>query len=563
MTCRILSSVNNLAALPVWRIRFGLVFVVLLLAASPVALGQDPVSGVQDSEPSMPVSTFVVMGLNEYPEYGITAEAVNKLVEQKRLHYQGLFTLERLREVTQAITRYYRQAGFLLARAYIPEQTVENGIVRIQVLEGRLEAIQSEGYGVYKPAQLQQLFTDLIGRPVHVAQIETRLLYLNDFPGLSTFSVFRPGNQPGTAVLMLSAERERRYHAGLSLDNHGSSFTGKYRALFNFALNNPTWRADRLELTLLQSLLPLNSTYGALNYRLPFGQPGQYFGVGYSKNTFQVGDYLAELEIAGNSFIGNAYFNKALLRTPGRNSDITLDLSRKSARNRQADQSIGRDELTVITLSGNYSAQDRRFAGDHGIRLAISRGIAGLLGAMDSNGNGRSSRIGADGERAGGNFTKFSLQAHRRQSLDTYVNLKNQALLLKAKLQYSRDLLTSLEQILLGGPNGVRGYPISQAQMDSGYVISIEWLAQTANMPSSSWLARVQLSGFVDHARGWRNQPLANELRRASLLGAGLALSATLQRHFDARLDIAAPLAGDEVNGGAAFQAFFKLNYHF
>jgi len=327
-------------------------------------------------------------------------------------------------------------------------------------------------------------------------------------------------------------------------------------------LNNPLRAADRFELTLLQSLDPLNSRYGAVRYQRPLGAPGQTLGLAYSKNSFQVGDYLAELEIAGNSYIGNIFFNKHWIRKRQQNLSTRLDFSRKSASNRQADDTFGQDELAVLSLSGQYSFVDAAYHGFNRITLTLARGIAGVLGAMDRQGDGRSSRIGNNNQRAGGEFSKWTLQLFRQQPLDFYESLKNQTLSLRLRLQYSKDLLTSLEQMLLGGPHGVRAYPISQAQVDTGYIVSLEWQVHTAGQ-ISSWLDRLQVSSFLDYGQGWLNAPLANETARTQLVGLGVGAAALIRHDFNARLDIATPLGGTAADGGDAYQLFFNLRYAF
>ncbi len=537
-----------------------LVFSMLFLTASGAWAEAD--TNPNEETPHIQVDAFIVEGVGEHGPQGITPAHIAQLVEDERRQAGGIFTLDGLRDITRSITRRYRAAGFLLARAYVPEQTVDAHTVRIRVLEGRLQEVQPEGFTLYRKAQLQALFADLVDQPVQIDRIESRLLFLNDYPGFSGFSVFRPGETPGSAVLVLSPREERPMEISLTSDNYGSSFTGRYRALLDVALNNPLHAADRFEFTLLQSLAPLNSRYGAVQYQRPLGAPGQSLGLGYSKNSFQVGDYLAELEIAGDSYIGNIFFSKQWVRKRQNNLSTRLEFSRKSASNRQADDTFGQDELAVLSLTGQYSFTDTAYHGFNRIRLGLARGLAGVLGAMDKQGDGQSSRVGRNNQRAGGEFTKWTLQLLRQQPLDFYASLKNQSLSLRLRLQYSKDLLTSLEQMLLAGPHGVRAYPISQAQVDTGYIVSLEWQVHTADRVSS-WLDALQLSSFLDYGQGWLNASLANETARTQLVGLGVGAAAFIRHALSAKLEMAIPLGGATPDGGDAFQMFFNLRYAF
>ncbi|PGP54024.1 hypothetical protein CN998_33340, partial [Bacillus cereus] len=47
-----------------------------------------------------------------------------------------------LRAAAQRITDYYQKQGYVLARAFLPPQDIENGLVRIAVVEGRYGRIE-------------------------------------------------------------------------------------------------------------------------------------------------------------------------------------------------------------------------------------------------------------------------------------------------------------------------------------------------------------------------------------------------------------------------------------
>ena len=54
------------------------------------------------------------------------------------------FTVGRLQEVADDVTRYYRDKGLILAQAFVPVQTVDEGIVHIQIMEGVLGRVVTE-----------------------------------------------------------------------------------------------------------------------------------------------------------------------------------------------------------------------------------------------------------------------------------------------------------------------------------------------------------------------------------------------------------------------------------
>src|ERR1700674_2369953 len=51
-------------------------------------------------------------------------------------------SLADLEQATDRVTRYYRDRGYFVARAYIPAQEIKDGVVEILILEGKLGQIE-------------------------------------------------------------------------------------------------------------------------------------------------------------------------------------------------------------------------------------------------------------------------------------------------------------------------------------------------------------------------------------------------------------------------------------
>ena len=65
-------------------------------------------------------------------------EALVDKLREERLDREVGMTIGQMQEVANAVTQYYRNAGFILAQAYIPAQDVASGVVVIEVIEGTL-----------------------------------------------------------------------------------------------------------------------------------------------------------------------------------------------------------------------------------------------------------------------------------------------------------------------------------------------------------------------------------------------------------------------------------------
>src|SRR5690625_4202920 len=101
-----------------------------LLCSFALLLGG--VAGAQ--EMSQAPSDGALVLLQEVRLSGVTVFEEGELVALLSDAIGKEATLEDLEAMAAAITRYYRDAGYPLARAYVPAQTVEDRVVHIVVV---------------------------------------------------------------------------------------------------------------------------------------------------------------------------------------------------------------------------------------------------------------------------------------------------------------------------------------------------------------------------------------------------------------------------------------------
>ncbi len=524
--------------------------------AAPAVQPEDP------DAPRMLVRGFRIQGVTERSELDITQSSIEELVraEGQRLvageAAQG-FTIGMFEQLTRAIARYYRERGFFLARAYIPEQKVTDGIVTINIVEGFLDQVVYKDNELYSDEQLDDLFDGLIGESVFLDDIEKTIFIANDFPGLDASALFGPGLKPGSAAIQLSVTEDPS-SGFISWDNHGSFFTGEQRLRGNYVRHNLLGQADRVETNLIFTLDPANSTYFDVAYEQPVLNYDYIAGASISYNTFDVGGDLEDLELNGESTIFNGYLTWFYRRKRSERMSATVDLALKKAESLVIDTTDSRDELTVLSARALYEGTSWSSAGAYqqlGVTLSI--GLDDFLGSMDADGNDMSGRTGSSGDYAGGDFTKWNIEYLRIKQLR---NLQN--LTFRFSLQESSDLLTSLEQFSLGGPDTVRAYPVAEALMDSAWLMSLEWRAWASPTAQLKFLSGLQYLAFIDYARGSLNEPLNNEIDDVTFSGYGVGVRFTPYNKFKASVTFAWDL-GDEPSDNQSLPFYFTLQYDF
>lgn len=415
--------------------------------------------------------------------------------------------LAELRAAAQRITEYYQAHGYALARAFLPAQDIDQGIVRIQVLEGHYGRIQLNNRSRVIDAVLQQPLSALReGEAVYDSDLEQSLLLLSDLPGVAVKGILRPGSLPGSTDLVVDAEPGPWYAGTLEADNYGDRYTGEYRLGASLALNNPLRLGDVFNMRLLQS--DQNQRYYRFGYSLPVGPWSTTLGTSYSRMRYQLGKNFQVLEAKGQATVRSLFASQPLIRSRNFNLSAQLQFDDKQL---QDDIDLfdlrSPKHVELWTLGVNASGQDRWLGGGQSfVSLSYSAGRLGIGEDIDRT----MDRLSAG---AAGHFTRGNLSLGRLQSLSPRWQLYSQL-----NAQWAGNNLDSSEKFGLGGPNGVRAYALGTGSGDQGWQASTElrYLAAPG----------VQLSTFAD--RGVitvSKRPWTSENNQRSLTAAGVSVS--------------------------------------
>lgn len=500
------------------------------------------------------VQRFELTGARDRPRHEIVVEDIEEMLEQARREQADGFTVGQLEQVADRITNYYRERGLILAQAVVPVQTVEQGVVEIEVIEGRLGQIRPQGNERYDVETMENVFRGLIGEPVSQADTESALLALTDYPGLVAFGVFEPGEEVGEADLVLRVQSEQRFEGRVRVDNHGTRQTGRGRARAQVHWNNVTGNADRLSLTALHSFQPANSAYGSIEYDRMFGRHYRA-GAFMRANRFDVGGDLEEFDISGETDQLGLTAGRSWIRSRDLNLSSRVSLTGKRSRTLFDGEQRDEDKLTVLGLQTEFDSVDTRFGGLNFGGLEISQGFNDVLGSMGDSDSAAEAPLderpsrgqGGSGEFPEGEFTKAFLYYSRLQSITA-----GQSVLLRTEYQYTDDLLVPMEQYAIGGPDNVRAFPSSHALVDSGWLVSAEyvveapWLTGTA-FGSHSWSDVLRATVFYDYGGGEVTDPRRDEPDgNVTFQGVGAGLRLDVPGMLESRLQVAWAVDEDE-----------------
>lgn len=455
-------------------------------------------------------------------------------------------SLKEIYALCQVIDRNYAKKGYFLARAYPPPQEIQEGVLVIEILEGRLGSIRVMGNRYYRESFILSYFSSLQGRPLQYDAFLRALMLLNDNSDLIAGAVFEKGKEFGCADVLLQVKDSRPVHLYFNANNYGKDLTTNMRAGGRLDWGNFFLQGDTLSVAEVLGF-PVSALYFTdVRYRAPLNRKGTAMEASYLFSRFRV-EELKRLHLKGQSMIATLKMTQALFRRRSFNLDLFSYFDYKQIQNFARSSRVSFDKLRVLTvgmLFDHFSSYQSR---DY-LTLRMSAGIPGFLGGLKAV-DKESSREGG-----GGRFFLFAADYDRIQKFP-----KDLFLYLHGSMQLSPSKLTLPEQIYIGGSNTVRGFPLAEALGDSGYYLNGEFRFPSPFLANkkffklnAKWKDVLQLAFFLDHG-GVFLQSQSNTF----LWGSGVGLRIHGPYHFDMSLDVGFPLNHRSINRGAFI--YFKV----
>lgn len=430
-------------------------------------------------------------------------------------------SLAEIRQGAATITQFYRAHGYPLARAYIPSQTIRDGVVEITVLEGHYGKLQiRDDAGVSKSLVRGTLKAASNSNVIRSAPLERQLLLLQELQGVTSSATLSPGEQVGTADLIVHLTPGQRYQGTIDADNFGNRYTGQLRMGIGFAAANLAGRGDQLA---LRGVLTDEKgvVYGRVGYQMPID--ALRIGAALTRTDYVLGKQFTPLDAHGSATVSTLYALYPLIRTLAGSLDTQVafsyqDLSDIVGATSTTDRRWSRE----VTLSVNGSVRDDFLGG--GITSGSIAYVNGQLQIRDPT----AWLIDQATAMTAGTYEKFSYTGLRLQSLgrgfDLYIAMSG---------QLAGKNLDSSEKFALGGPNAVRSYPQGEGIGDSGLLGTLELRHVLADLGP---FARAQLIAFLDGGRvnTNKNSFLPGENVR-SLFGGGIGLNLFTRNGYTVR----------------------------
>jgi hemolysin activation/secretion protein len=507
---------------------------------------QTPVEG--EDRPEIPGTIRV----DRFEFEGNTAFSDRELAEVTKTFTGREITFAELIAAESAVTQKYVTAGYINSGAVIPaNQTFprEGAVVRIQIVEGGLEAIEISGNRRLKSSYVRSRLEIATKRPLNRDRLLEALQLLQLDPLIANISAeLQAGSRPENSRLQVRVKEADSFSGEVFVDNNRSPSVSSFRRGARINQANLLGFGDGLEVSYANTN-GSNEVNGSYTFPVNPRNGTIRLALGAASNTV-IEEPFDTAEIEGKSRTYELTYRQPILEKPDRNLALGVTLSRQESDTSLLGEGFPlgaganeRGETRVSAVRFFQEYVQRSSSQVFAVRSQFSIGTS-FLGAT-TNDSGPDSR-----------FLAWRGQAQ-------YVRLlaPETLLIVHSDIQLADRSLLSLEQIGIGGAASVRGYRQDLLLTDNGAIASVEVRIPIWRVPKVKGL--LQVAPFIDLGVGWNHSGEKPNPDSDKLLGAGVGLLWQMGDRFNARLDYGIPLIN--VGGGdRTLQEkgiYFRINY--
>lgn len=464
----------------------------LPLAPPPV---QPPALEVPSPPPTVPdqAVTGTKIVVKEVQLVGNTAFTSQQLAEITSPYTNRELTAEDLEALRLALTYYYINHGYLTSGAVIPEQDVADGVLTMQIVEGKLTEVNIDNAKWFRPSYFRNRINLAAGPPLNVSELQERLQLLQADPRIERLNgELLPGLARGESTLNVKVKEANPFKAWLEFNNYQSPNVGAEQGFVTLAHRNLLGFGDTLSVQYGRSA-GINPILN-FRYEVPVNAHDTTVAFQYRRFDFAVTeDPFEALDIKNKAEIFGFSVRHPVYRRIDREFAVSFTGEHERNESFLAGEPI---ELIAGSPGGKFRVTALRFGQEYAQRSAeqvfsaLSRFSVGV-GALGATANG-------DTNLPDARFFSWLGQAQVIRQLPW----RRTQLVGRGLVQLSNDHLFPLEQMAVGGRYSVRGYREFTLIRDNAAMGSIE--ARVPVYTTQAGVDSVFLAPFFDIGHGWQ-----------------------------------------------------------
>jgi len=442
-------------------------------------------------------------------------------------------TMEEMGELTDQITMVYQEKGFILARAYLPEQEIADGELKIAIAEGRLGKIKVVGDTPYHDRVVKRYFgsQEKLG-VVKESELEKGLVLSNEIRKTKTDIVLKEGEKPGEVDMAVNVKDSHvltfGLDAGLDYNNFGSRFTSRNRFGGTVNIYDHFWGSELRVRGVVGDSID-DSALVTGDWRIPINRLGTRLEAHYVAANYLIGEGLEFMGLGGDTEIYGVRAVHPVITKKNMRLELSGGIQHKNVQS-QITGDLRVDVTNTLHVGFNFDNLDR-FLGKNIVFFDYRHGH--LEPQKDHPWSDTS---------AAASYQIVKLDLARIQKIYGYTSL-----LARGSGQYTTERLVSSEQVGIGGYGSVRGHEPASNIGDAGYTLSGELMfappfTEERKLFGLRATQVLQLALFYDFGQIYVNDPPPGVNNTETLAGMGAGFRIFYKDRFVFKYDIGFPV---------------------
>lgn len=426
-------------------------------------------------------------------------------------------SIEEINKVIESISKAYVGSDYFTSRAYLPEQTVSDGVLQIALYEGRVGKINVENNKWTRSSYITNRIDTKEGDLFKLRALEKQVITFNNNNDVKLNVKIKPGEEVGTTDVDIKTDDKFPFHITGVFDNMGRENIGVLRGGAIISSDSLFGIRDKFA---GGAYFGKHSQVAFADYNAPINNKGTRLGGSFSYNHVSIKNGpFKDFGIKGKTFAYTGYVSHPIIQKPN------MSLNSYTAAN---------IKLTSTDVSDITLFKTRTYSGTQGLnaRWDTPKGIwltghYGTVGYFDSDGH---------------NDAFFKYEGNGVRLHDFGHGIIGE---FRVAGQWSpTDKLPWIEQYQTGGMSSIRGYSEGVLIGRSGYNTTAEIITPIPFLPKKIGGEKIgyisprdiiKFAAFVDHG-GIFSDTSGTLPDNQFLVGTGAGLRINMTNELMARL---------------------------
>ena len=291
------------------------------------------------------------------PSQILTEEEIRNIIDD---YTQTNLSFTNLQEIVDKINKLYLEKGYVTARAYLPEQTIDNETVKIELLEGKVGDVSIHDNKWTRTSYIEKRLDLKKGDLFNLQKLEQDLMIFNRYNNNVELSAnLAPGKSVlGSTDINVQTRERLPFHVTALMDNAGRSTIGKYRG--GLMLQNDSLFGLRDRLTLGAYANKYSVTPFA-DYNIPVNKKDGRIGFSFSSSNSKIGHGPYRIfNIKSRSQNYSLYYTQPLYRRPWTELSSTTSVAYKRAATKFDGHDLYKNEVSTLQTGLNFRYDTKR-----------------------------------------------------------------------------------------------------------------------------------------------------------------------------------------------------------